>query len=728
MRVSELGAASVSGLWRRSLIGWAILVCMGAGWALAADLGFSPEQVAQGQAIYTERCAVCHGETLKGDAHGPPLSGAAFAANWSGKASEELVTYIAANMPPGQPGLLAPNEYRAVAAYVLSKNGRKAPEPVLPAGSSSDVKPTPGSSNGSKQEKPKLVGSYTPEGRKLLDKLFKMGTVGNRPLERFSTVTEDMLSAPPPGDWPNWRRTRDGHGYSPLDQITTANVRSLRLAWTIALPDGVLQTTPLVHDGTMFVLAPGGRLQALNAATGDFIWEYRYEMPSGDRVSPRPIRNIALHGDRVFITTPDAATVAIDARTGEQRWRAQDGDPREGFQHTAGPVIANGVVISGLNGCERFKKNPCALVGRDPETGRELWRTSSIAQPGQPRGDTWGGLASEFRAGGDMWIPGTYDPGLDTFYIGTAQAKPWSAVSRHMSVRDAGLYTNSTLAIDPSTGKLKWWFQHSPGDSLDLDDAFERVLVDANGRKLLFTIGKTGILWKLDRVTGKYLGHVEAVHQDVVSAIDKNGRVTYRPDIVNAKLGDVVRACPAPAGVGAHSWQAMSYDERDNTLVIPLLQMCGAIRSQPVEFKLGGEKDNGGLPIFGDPAFPIELPGSKGNFAKLAAYDVISMKEQWSYYQRVPFTTSALTTAGGLVFIGDGDRYFMAIDTKSGKLLWQTRLGTSTQGFPITYSVNGTQYVAVPAGQLGPISTTIAQVGGVYLPANGNAIYVFKLP
>ena len=681
----------------------------GFAWAASAALS------AQGQAIYVERCAVCHAVSLEGGSHGPTLLGAAFVDKWQAKQSGELISFIAASMPPGQAGALAPGEYRAVGEYIAAKSGLDARWKSVTASRAEPSKAAP------------ATDDRKPEG--LLATIARMAAVGNRSLDHFNPVTEEALSAPPPGEWLNWRRTRTGFGDSPLDQINTANVSSLRLAWSLALPDGASETTPLVRDGTMFVLAPRGKLFAVDAKTGDFIWEYRYVTPTGDGPVPLPNRNIALYQDLVFITTSDAATVAVDARTGQQRWRAQNGNPADGFQHTAGPVVAHGVVITGLSGCERFKETPCAVIGRDPQTGRELWRTSSIAGPGEPGGDTWGGRPREFRAGGDMWMPGTYDPGLDTFFIGTAQAKPWAAASRQMSVLDPALYTNSTLAIDPTSGKLKWWFQHSPGDSLDLDDVFERILIDAGGRKLLFTSGKLGILWKLDRETGKYLDHTETVYQDIVTSVDRNtGHVTYRPDILNAKLGDVIKGCPGPASAGAHSWLAMSYDEHNGSLIIPLTQMCGALKSSPVEFKLGGGAGGGGTLMLDDPAYPAEMPGSNGNFAKLAAYDIHSMKQLWSHQQKVPFTTATLSTAGGLVFVGDGNRYFKAFDSKSGKQLWQTRLGTSPQGYPITYAVDGKQYLAVAAGQLGAFLGVVAIAGKTYHPPNGNAMYVFELP
>jgi hypothetical protein len=247
-----------------------------------------------------------------------------------------------------------------------------------------------------------------------------------------------MLRNPPAADWLNWRRTLDGHGYSPLAAIDRGNVGRLKLAWTLTMHEGSNQGTPLIHDGVMFLTHPGNVIQALDAASGDLLWEYSYAYPTESRTLGGPTRNIAIYGDKLYLATYDAAIVAIDARTGREVWRTTKADFAKGYTHTAGPVIADGVVVSGINGCERFKKEGCFITGHDPATGRELWRTSTIALPPDPNDASWGKIPPELRGGADTWIAGSYDPELKLYYVGTSQAKPWVAASRGMSPRDAG--------------------------------------------------------------------------------------------------------------------------------------------------------------------------------------------------------------------------------------------------------------------------------------------------
>ena len=332
-------------------------------------------------------------------------------------------------------------------------------------------------------------------------------------------------------------------------------------------------------------------------------------------------------------------------------------------------------MINAINGCSRFQPDSCFITAHDARTGEELWRTLTIAQPGSPGGDTWGDLSLTLRGGGDSWITGSYDPELGLVYWPVAQAKPWVPASRGLTVHDAALYTNATLALDPDDGSITWYFQHVPGEALDLDEAFEKVLVDdRQGRKALFTVGKHGILWKLDRETGAFLGYAETVFQNVFDRIDpQTGAVTYRQDIAEAGIGDWVSVCPSTAG--GHNWQAMAFSPQTRALVIPLSQSCLEIAGREVALEEGSGGTQADRKWF-------EMPGTAGNLGRLAAYDVDTLEELWSVEQRAAVLTAALTTGGGLVFTGDVDRYVRALDVRTGALLWETRLGTSAQGFP----------------------------------------------
>lgn len=647
-------------------------------------LGSSAAQ-SNGESSYQQSCAECHGPTLQGGAHAPALSGEMFENKWSDNNGSALVDYIRNEMPPGQAGRLSELAYSEIANFLLG-GGSPVPPP-----NESDTVPS---------------GQTTRIGTK-------------EPLA-LSVVTDALLQAPPDADWPSWRRTLDNHGYSPLDQIDKTNVNQLQLAWAISMRDGQNQTSPIVHDGVMFLANPGNVVQAIDGATGDILWEYRYEFPPDSLTGTGATRGLALYQDKIFLSTYDAAIVAIDTATGDQVWRTEKADYTQGYTQTSTPVVANGVIVSGINGCERFTDDGCFITGHDPETGEEIWRTSTIALPGDINNGSWGDIPPHLRGGGDTWIPGSYDPDLNLFYIGTAQAKPWVAASRGMSTQNDALYTNSTLALNPTTGSVSWYFQHVPAETLDLDSVYERVLIDLDDQRYLFTASKDGLLWKLNRENGEFLGVKETVFQNIFESINHStGTVTYRPDISAAAVGEPVQACPGL--FGGHNWQSSAYSPENETLIIPLQQMCMNLTGQPVELT-EGSGGTAGIPEI------LHMPGTDNQVGKLAAYNVRTLEEMWSIQQRASFLTSATTTGGGLVFIGDVDRYFKALDATTGDVLWETRLGHAAHGYPITYEANGTQYVAVPTG-LGLFRTISAVLSPeIFSPSNGNALYVFALP
>jgi len=547
-------------------------------------------------------------------------------------------------------------------------------------------------------------------------------------------LTDEILANPNPQDWLMWRRTYNAWGHSPLSQISVANISRVRLAWAWTQEPGNQEAAPLVHQGVMYLAQSNNVVHALDARTGDLRWEYRHPLPKlqGTYVKRQLIRarnSIALYQDKVYLATGDARLLALDARTGKVIWNIAVADYNPGFNYTSGPLIAKGKVIVGISGCTTpDTAGGCFITAHDPGTGRELWRTYTIARPGDPSDATWNGMPLNERKGGSLWGTGSYDPELNLVFWGTAPPIPHSQLAR--GIKDgAFLYTNSTLALDPDTGKIVWHFQHLPSDNWNLDHVFERVLVDVSvdgrPRRLLLTAGKTGILWALDRQTGKFLWATETVHQNVIGRIDpETGAVTVNEAVKPEALDRDYFVCPSL--YGGRIWQATAYNPRTRALYMPLANMCNdytVVRQEPTP----GED-------FGRGRFaPRHAPGSHGKVGRVEAIDVATGRSLWKHERRTIISSGLLTTDGDLVIGGDSSRRVVAWDARTGDVLWELPLSAAIGGFPMTYMVDGKQYLAIPVGtnMLAQFSSPLTPENVVpadRAPGNGSVLMVFALP
>ena len=551
-------------------------------------------------------------------------------------------------------------------------------------------------------------------------------------------VTDAMLQDPAPGDWLMWRRTLNGWGYSPLDEIDEDNVGDLRLVWTRALSTGMQEGTPLVYDGVMYMPNPGDHIQALDAQTGDLFWEHRREVPDDVedyvfRGLSATNRNLAIHGTFIIDTSVDDYVFALDAATGRQVWETQILDYKVNpATQTSGPIIANGKVISGRSCMPDGGPDACVITAHDAATGAELWRRRTIPAPGEPGDETWGDVPFEERKHVGTWMPPSYDPELNLIYIGTSVTSPapkfllGGADKKH-------LYHNSTLALDADTGEIVWYYQHL-NDHWDLDHPFERLLVDTavspdasqvswinprlragDVRKVITGIpGKTGVVYTLDRETGEFLWATPTVTQNVISHIDgATGAVSENSEVVFSSEGQEVLACPH--AVGGKDWEAGAYSPLTNTMYYPLRNVCARMMATT----------EGGLQLYAL-AMRGQLAPGTDQVGTVQAISAETGTITWKHEQRAA-TLSLVATGGGLVFGGDVNGRFRALDQNTGEVLWEINLGSPVTGFPITYAVDGRQYVAASTGTAITVSALLP-LSPELRPSSGNNLFVFALP
>ena len=556
-----------------------------------------------------------------------------------------------------------------------------------------------------------------------------------RPVTNFVPVTDQIIQAPKPENWLIYRGNYQGWGYSALDRINKGNVRNLQLVWSRAIEPGTNQATPLVYNGVMYLGNPGDVIQAIDAVTGDLMWEYRHKLPEPSAMNPlgQRKRAIALYGDNVYTVTQDNFVLALNARTGEKVWQTDRGG--DGFvSNSSGPIVANGVVVAGST-CQ-YAGQGCYVTGHDARTGRELWRNTMIPRPGEPGDETWAGSPFESRWMTGVWGHLTYDPELDLVYYGSSGVGPASEAQRKMpGATMAG--TNTRFAVRPKTGEVVWKHQVLPRDNWDQECTFEMmtittpvnpdpaVMLSVNPntrrgpRKTLTGVPcKTGIAWSFDAATGEFLWARATNEQNLVAKIDGKGLVTVNEDVVLKEIGKTYHVCPTYNG--GRDWPYGAYNPRSNVMYVQLANVC---------IDSTARTDRGPQPEFVYNTTNVgKLAAGKDRVGRIDAISVETGRTVWSWETRVSNYSPILATGGGLVFNGSMDRYLRALDADKGTLLWQTRLPSQVVGSPITFSVNGRQYIAVTSGG-GPIAgSQLAPTPEADTASGANAVYVFALP
>jgi alcohol dehydrogenase (cytochrome c) len=544
----------------------------------------------------------------------------------------------------------------------------------------------------------------------------------------WEPITDERLLKPRDGDWLNYRRTYDAFGFSPLKAINRGNVQRLRPVWAYPSKEsGRWSPTPVVANGILYFSEGGGRVLAIDVVTGEMIWSYERTLPNDIAKSEafHRTRGVAVYDDKVYWGTPDSFLVTLDARTGKVVWEAKTGDYRTGEGHIHPPLIAQGKVFLGYSGGDSNARGKFAAF--DAKTGKLLWETYTVpAAPGDPGYDTWNAEKTGVPPlGGATWHTPTYDPELGLIYIGTGQPTPRSIALRG---RGDALFTNAILALDMNTGKMKWYHQLLPEESWDLDGPFESLLVDlvirGEKHKALVHTGKVGWGVVLDRQTGEFIQAFRTAYDNVITGWTDNGRPIWNPATVPApedqNTGKSFFVCPHLHG--ARNLQSPSFSPVTGLYYIGINNSCMTVTFSTATYAPNARYQ-------GMSSGVAKLAPGYDYVGEFVAFDPATGKRAWAYRppSGSPMAASALATAGGIVFGGTSDRQFFALDTQTGKLLWQIRLNGDISGSPVTFEVDGKQYVAVGAGGKIAQTVTLSPLVHVDVPAGNGMMWVFAL-
>jgi alcohol dehydrogenase (cytochrome c) len=691
---------------------------------------FTTSQTERGEVAYNKSCSTCHGANLDDGQFGPALKGASFQKTWGAQSPAALFSYMVQKMPPADPGTLGGQTYADLEAYILRANGLEPGATELTAAELAGA-----NAQGAPAAQGFQGDVFSTEANR--DAIYK-AVMARRTaeLEKITPVTDSVLQHPSDADWLMWRRTYSGLGFSPLKQINKSNVSDLRLAWSRALPLSANEITPLVHDGVVFIES-GNTVEALDGAKGDLLWQYVRPLPD-QLINGREstMRGLAIYQDKLYAPTADGHMIALNVKTGKLVWDHQVIVPLTGvyahsnhdFRLDGAPIVARGKVMIGVSLGITNPSGGCFIVGLDAQSGDEVWRFQTIARPGQPGGDSWNGAPVDQRFGASVWTAGSYDPKLNLVYFGTGNTYDVATLLQPHPQKGGsndGLYTDSTLALDPDTGELVWYYQHMNRDVWDLDWAFEQLLITlpVHGKPtdLVVSGGKMAVFDAVDRASGRYEFSKDLGLQTLVSAIDpKTGKKIINPTF-EPKPNKTEFICPHANG--ARNWPAASYDPGTHILYVPLVESCMDYTWVPGD---SAQTAAGGLDI----RFTLRVPpDSDGKMGRIEAVNLETRKVVWTDRQRAPIASAMLATAGGLVFSGAHNRQVTAYDAATGEALWEVGLNATPSSYPIAYGVDGNQYVAVVSGGGGPLDASGASLAPEFdHPAGGTTLWIFKLP